>query len=124
MTCYLDSSAILAYLWGEPGADAVGEALAAGSACCTSANWAEVVGKVLAHGADWAVAELVLRGKGCQVVPVDAEDAVEAGRLWPAHPSLSLGDRLCLAVAVRQDAAVLTADRAWAPVSPLVRLVR
>jgi len=124
VTCYLDSSAILAYLWAEPGTEAVDDALASGSACCTAANWAEVVGKVLARGASWKTAESALRGKGLQVVPIDAADAVEAGRLWPAHPSLSLGDRLCLAAATRQGATILTADRAWAAVSPSVRLIR
>jgi len=119
----LDSSAILAFLWEEPGSDRVQEALAQG-AVCPVANWSEVAAKVLARGGDWLAAEIALTGLGLTVVPVEVEDAVRAARLWLEHPALSLGDRLCLAVGLRMGATVVTADQAWRAVSDQVTLIR
>ena len=120
----LDSSALLAFLWGEPGADEVAARLAAGGACCTVANWAEVVAKVVSRGKDWSMAEAALLGLGLEVTPEEAVDAVAAGHLWVAQPALSLGDRLCLAVGWRLHATIVTADRAWAEVSQEVAVIR
>jgi len=119
----LDSSAILAFLWDEPGTDTVKAALSAG-AVCVVANWSEVAAKVLARGGDWPSAEAALLGFGLRIVGIEPVDAVQAARLWEEHPSLSLGDRLCLAVAERLGATVLTADRAWCDASDAVRLIR
>jgi PIN domain nuclease of toxin-antitoxin system len=46
----------------------------------------------------------------------DADLAHRTGRLWPvtAHLGLSLADRACLALAMREGLPVLTGDRAWA----------
>jgi len=120
----LDSSAILAFLWNEPGEDAVRDSLEAGEAACVVVNWSEVAAKVLARCGDWAAAEAALTGYGLTVIGVEPEDAVRAARRWLDHPSLSLGDRLCLAVAERREATVLTTDRAWAVAGASVRLVR
>ncbi|MDR1634492.1 MAG: PIN domain-containing protein [Bifidobacteriaceae bacterium] len=125
MPAVLDSSAALAFLWGEPGADAVLAAFADDAPVrCTVANWAEVAAKVFAKGGDWDAAEAALLGRGLEITPLQASDAVAAARIWLAHPQLSLGDRLCLAAAARWGGAVLTADRAWIAVSPEVRLIR
>ena len=117
----LDSSAILAFLWDEPGTDTVKAALSAG-AVCVVANWSEVAAKVLARGGDWPSAEAALLGFGLRIVGIEPVDAVQAARRWEAHPSLSWGDRLCLAE--RLGATVLTADRAWCAASDAVRLIR
>jgi PIN domain nuclease of toxin-antitoxin system len=125
MPAVLDSSAALAFLWGEPGADVVMAAFADDAPVrCTVANWAEVAAKVFAKDGDWDAAEAALLGRGLEVAPLQARDAVAAARLWLAHPQLSLGDRLCLAAAARWGGVVLTADRAWVGVSPGVRLIR
>lgn len=47
------------------------------------------------------------------VEPVTAQDAVSAAALWRRGSGLSLGDRLCLALAARLGTPVPTADRAW-----------
>jgi len=120
----LDASALLAFLWDEPGTDAVTAAFAQGDTGCTVANWAEVVAKVVSRGKDWSVAEAALLGQGLDILPIETVDAVIAGRLWTEHPSLSLGDRLCLAVGRRLDAVIVTADRAWVEVSPRISLIR
>ncbi|MCL1897963.1 MAG: type II toxin-antitoxin system VapC family toxin [Micrococcales bacterium] len=119
----LDASAILAYLWNEAGSDQVASALVQGAVGCTAANWAEVVTKVLARGADWDLAKTALIGQGIEIIPVQTEEAERAGRLWQTHPSLSLGDRFCLAVAQNLDVPVLTTDRYWAKVTPLAQVI-
>jgi len=120
----LDSSALLAFLWDEPGGKAVEAALATGDAVCTVVNWSEVAAKVLAKDGDWTAAETALYGLGLVIAQITADDAISAARMWLKYPSLSLGDRLCLAVALRQQCTVMTADRMWAAVTGLVQLVR
>ncbi|MDR1118306.1 MAG: PIN domain-containing protein [Bifidobacteriaceae bacterium] len=107
-----DSSALLAYLRGEPGAALVEAALAAGGAC-GAANWSEVAQKIQQAGASWATAKAVLTSYPLRVEPVTAPDAEAAAGLWAAAPNLSLADRLCLALANRLNAPALTADQAW-----------
>jgi len=120
----LDASAILAFIWQEPGASSVEAALIGGDAACTITNWSEVAQKLLARGGDWPATERALGGLGLVLTPVDPADAVAAARLWLSHPALSLADRLCLAVGTRLGATILSADRAWAEVSDLVQVLR
>jgi len=108
----LDASAILAFVAGEPGADAVEAALKVG-ARCGAANWSEVAQKVLAAERDWDLVRALLLSFSLDVDPVEIADAEWAARRWKAGEGLSLADRLCLALAERVDAEVLTADRSW-----------
>ncbi len=115
----LDSSALLALLNGEPGADVVVEALSKGVAI-SSVNWCEVLGKLVDAGAPAADTERSLvvagvLGSSLEVVDFDREHAREAAALRDATRShgLSLGDRACLALARTLAAPALTADRAW-----------
>lgn len=107
-----DSSALLAFLQGEPGADVVEAALEAGGSC-SAANWSETTQKLHARGADWSAARGLLGSYGVVVEPVTADDAERAARLWHSGSGLSLADRLCLATAERLGATVWTADEAW-----------
>ena len=108
----LDASALLAFLQGEDGADVVEEALDDG-AVAGAVNWSEVAQKVLSHGRDWGLARALLRSHGLQVEDVTAADAERAAARWAPGEGLSLGDRLCLALADRLGSDVVTADRAW-----------
>lgn len=107
-----DSSALLAFLQGEPGADLVEANLDEASAC-GAANWSETAQKVRAHGRSWDLARALLLGYGLVVEPVTLEDAERAAHRWRRGAGLSLGDRLCLALGARLDATVWTADRQW-----------
>ncbi len=111
----LDASALLAYLHREPGYDAVRHAIREGAAIGT-VNLAEVLGKVREKGRDAAKIHRALRVLGLEALPFEEEDAVLAGTLSPLARSrgLALGDRACLAQAMRRKMPVLTADRVWA----------
>ncbi|MGW1676787.1 type II toxin-antitoxin system VapC family toxin [Saccharopolyspora sp. NPDC002376] len=109
----LDTSAILAWLRKETGADRVDAVI--NNATMSTVNWSELAQKLAQHGADAARTCDRLRTFGMTVEPFTADDAVRAGELWMRTRSagLSLGDRACLALAIRLDAPVVTADKAW-----------
>ena len=117
-----DSSALLAFLQGEAGADVVEEAMLSGGAC-GAANWSETAQKTRQRGGDWSLARGLLESYGLNVEPVNADDAVRAALLWEPGSPLSLGDRLGLAQGERLDATIWTADSAWGS-SASIRQVR
>lgn len=122
MSVVLDASALLAYVADEPGADLVETALLDG-ARCGAANWSEVAQKVIAADRDWELVRGLLSSYDLAVEAVSEEDAEWAARRWRRGEGLSLGDRLCLALAERVDESVLTADRTWGT-SERVRQIR
>jgi PIN domain nuclease of toxin-antitoxin system len=114
MSVALDSSAVLALLFGEPGRDAVAQVI--DEAVISAVNLAEIVSKLVDNGYDNQEIERAIDGFLPLAVPFDTAQAVEAGRLRAStrQLGLSLGDRACLALAKRNLARVITADRAWA----------
>ncbi len=106
----LDASAVLAFLQGEHGTEVVDRELA--GAVIGAANWSEVLAR-LGDGIEARLADAVLVARGVIIEPVTKQDAEIAARMRQPAPSLSLGDRLCLALGERLDCVVLTADRAW-----------
>lgn len=116
----VDASALLAFLQGEHGADRVEESLE--GAVVGAANWSEVAQKVRASGADWGVARGLLSSYELAVEPVSQSDAEAAAEMWKRGSGLSLGDRLCLALAQRLQLTVLTADRAWGESDRIVQI--
>lgn len=122
MTVVLDSSALLAFLQAETGAERV-ESLLSGGAHCSSINWSEVAQKVRAAGGDWQLATVLLKSYGLQIEPATAQDGEEAAALWRRGSGLSLADRFCLALGRRLAATIWTADSAWGNVDA-VRHIR
>ena len=119
----LDASAVLALVHDEPGAEEVARALP-GSQLCT-VNLAEVVGKLVDVEVDAGRLRQLLTAAGVALEPLSAEDAELAGAMRSVRGgrTLSLGDRCCLAVAVRAvPAEVLTADRVWAELDLPIRV--
>jgi PIN domain nuclease of toxin-antitoxin system len=112
MTVVVDASALLAFVQGEEGAESVETALA-GQALCGVANWSEVAQKVRGAGRDWDLVRALLLSYGLGLEPVSVEDAEWAASRWVRGEGLSLADRLCLALAERVDAPILTADTGW-----------
>jgi len=115
----LDSSALLAYLRDEAGADIVERALAE-EASIGALSLAEVLSKLTDAGEDPDLVVDAITGLPLDVVPFDADLAVESGRLRPltARAGLSLGDRACLALGRRLGRRVLTANASWLRLVP------
>ena len=112
-----DSSAVLAVLFNEPGAEQAIRWLENDDAVSSSVNQAEVLAKLLDTGLSEADVAAIGQQLPLQVLPFSAQQARIAGNLRPATRALglSLGDRCCLALAREQPGAqVVTADRAWA----------
>lgn len=109
----LDASALLAFLFREPGHERVGPCL--GDACISSVNVSEVLGRFARDGHDVREVLKRLREFPVETVPFLAEDAALAAALVPATAplGLSLGDRACLALAAVRKAPAWTADRTW-----------
>ncbi len=107
----LDSSALLAYLQGESGADRVREHLDGGGVVST-ANWSEVAQK-MRRVDSWAISRSLLLSFPLQISSVTVDEAEAAAAMWEEGSPLSLADRLCLALADRLELPVLSADRAW-----------
>ncbi len=122
----LDTSAILALVFGETGAHDVQEALPASA--CSAVNWAEVLERGVARGVDTAGLLEDFDALGMTVVDFTGERAARAAALYPAgrQLGLSLGDRACLALATELGVPALTADDRWAqlPGGPPIRLIR
>lgn len=118
----LDASAVLALVHGEPGAERVLAVL--DRAAISAVNLAEVVSRLAERGRPAAAIRRQLTRLPLDVAPVDEDLGYEAGFLRPAtRPfGLSLGDRICLALAARLGATALTADRAWTRVDTEVRI--
>jgi PIN domain nuclease of toxin-antitoxin system len=122
----LDSSAVLAVIHGERGADVVTQAL--DGAMLSAVNYAEVVTKLVERGTAWEFARTNVLKLGITVVAFDIDLANRAGELrrQTRHLGLSLADRACLALAERERLPALTGDRSWSSVDVgiEVRLIR
>ena len=114
MSVAFDSSAVLAIAFGEHGADRAADAL--GDGVLSAVNASEMVARLVERGASDQDARESLRGFGLAIRPFDEGLAIAAGLLRRSTRThgLSLGDRACLALARRERALVLTADRRWA----------
>ncbi len=116
MTRYvIDTSALLAWLQGEPGGGYVAS-LFSESCALGAVNLAELVTKLVdeQHTAAEKIGQQ-LRTLGIEICPLTESQGITAGVLRQTTRSkgLSLGDRACLALALELKACVLTADKAW-----------
>jgi ribonuclease VapC len=110
----LDASAILAYLFNEPGAENLTpEILAAG--VVSTVNLAEVQTKLVKMGRSPDDAWLDALSLGTLAEPFTSDHARTAGNLLTVTEryGLSLGDRSCLALALALGAEVYTTEQAW-----------
>ncbi|MCQ0986913.1 type II toxin-antitoxin system VapC family toxin [Jiella marina] len=113
MTVVLDSSAVLALIFGEPGSKIVEAALK--DAAILTVNVSEAIAKLTDRGFESTAAEDAITRLPLLVVSFDLELALLAASFRPVtrRHQFSFADRACLALARRQGCATLTADRAW-----------
>lgn len=109
----LDASALLAFLFEEPGGETVEKGLR--SSVISAVNLSEVIAKSAERGADVRHLRKDLADVGLEVAPFDADaaEATAALRLATRSAGLSLGDRACLALAKALQLPAVTADKLW-----------
>lgn len=118
----LDSSAALAFLFDEPGSAQV--ATVVGASLMSTVNLAETLAVVERQRREPGSVLQLLRDLGLVFVPFDEDLAEHTARLEGVTRDLgiSLGNRACLALAMRTDRPALTADRAWSRLQLPVRI--
>lgn len=114
----LDSSAILATILEEPGAEVVRPRLRGASV--SAVNWSEVLQKLSQLDIDLQVARDI-RSLGVLLVSFDEPAAEATAALWETtrQAGLSFADRACIVTAARVGLPALTADKRWAAVDHL-----
>ena len=119
----MDSSAVLALVFRERGREHVAVALT--GALINAVNLTEVMSKMLDSGLSSDQVDDQLKGFSLLVVDFDRDLAMRTALLRAAtrHRGLSLGDRACLALAMREKRPVMTADRAWSDLDLPVEVV-
>lgn len=124
----LDASAVLAMVYGEPGGIKVHAAILSPlfSVSISAVNWCEVLTKLNQKSPIMSAARMASILPGVEVVPFCKAEAERAANLAKIFPSISLGDRACLALASFLDAAAWTTDQLWAqiPVSAKLEMLR
>jgi len=122
----LDASALLAFLFGEPGAKSVESELPAG--VISAVNLTETVTRLVRDGHPGEIVQAKILKYGLVIADFDRTQSVQAAMLYPltCRFGLSLGDRACLALGMTKNLPVLTADRVWADLDlPLeIRVIR
>src|SRR5277367_4992917 len=110
----LDASAILAYLFREPGAEKLTDEILE-AAVASTVNLAEVQSKLVSMNHDPDEAWEDALALGMAVEPFTQAQARAAGTLVKKTKGhgLSLGDRSCLALAIALKAPVYTTERIW-----------
>ena len=95
----LDASALLALLHREAGWDVVARGAATDNATVSAVNYAEVIQKAAQHGVAPEDVDAALEALGITVSPFGRLDARLAASFYRHRSGLSLGDRVCLALA-------------------------
>jgi PIN domain nuclease of toxin-antitoxin system len=109
----LDSSAVLAAFFAEPGAEVVRDGGA--ESILSTVSYSEILAKLADRGVPAKEANRFLAGLSLTEVAFDHQQAVLAASLRAKTRSvgLSFADRACLACARYLEVPVLTADRDW-----------
>ncbi|AWI91975.1 VapC toxin family PIN domain ribonuclease (plasmid) [Methylobacterium sp. DM1] len=109
-----DTSAVIALLRGEPGAALVASRV--GQAAMSAVNLQELVKALILRGVTLSVIEEMVQELRLDLHAHDREAAFAAARLTEVtrHHGSGLGDRTCMALAIKLGVPVLTTDRAWA----------
>lgn len=105
-----DASALLALIHQEPGAEIVAPLLK--SSVMSTINIAECLNVLQRTGVNTKESVLLINDIIPLIIPFDLEQAELQSEIQ--HKSLSLGDRSCIALGIKLQAPVYTADKMWA----------
>ena len=114
-----DTSALLAHLNRETGADVVEAWLDRGGAAVSALTVQELAKKIVERGGTRGDADETVDDLGLAVHDLTRELGLDAGAMVAATKpkGLSEGDRACLALARHLDVPAVTADRPWAEIA-------
>ncbi|OQX09674.1 MAG: hypothetical protein BWK73_22175 [Thiothrix lacustris] len=120
----MDTSALLALLFAETGAEQVANVLP--DALMSTVNLSETLGFYVRKGA--SLEEIASRLAELPIVwlPFSSEQAAIAAGLLPLTKQygLSLGDRACIALAIEKNMPIYTADRVWGELSLPIPVIK
>ena len=115
----LDSSAVLAMVYDEPGGAKVRAAILSPlyAVAISTVNWCEVLTKLSRKIPTITAEKLEAILPGVEVVPFGRAEAEQTASLAKSCPNISMGDRACLALACFLDSTAWTTDKIWAQTS-------
>lgn len=123
----LDASALLALIQEEPGTEIIKPLLS--HSVMSAVNVAETLTAlqridILTEEASTLIAKIITN-----IIPFDFEQSKLAAELQThvKHKGLSLGDRSCIALGIKLQAPIYTADRVWAELqlkNAVIKLIR
>jgi ribonuclease VapC len=118
----LDASALIAFLRNERGAEKVTAVVA--RSCISSVNLAETLSKMIEYGKPLEEVAYQIERLRIPVIPFDAEQARIAASLWKPTRAvgMALGDRACLALALKAGVPAMTAEKDWVKVDVGVKV--
>jgi PIN domain nuclease of toxin-antitoxin system len=120
----IDASSVLAFAFNEQGSDIVEDFARHDRLMISSVNVAEILAKLDDKG--WPKETIVgLFSVLClDEIPFDAQHSALSAKLRTItrQLGLSLGDRCCLALALKTGAPILTADRSWTSIADALGL--
>ena len=121
----LDTSVLLAYLKQEVGGDVLQHYLE-GDCYLSVVNQIEFYSYFVRVGLQVDEAEWFIDQMGISIKPLDEMQVALAARMLDTTKShgLSLGDRVCLALAISLATPVITADRLWSNVKTDAEIVQ
>jgi ribonuclease VapC len=115
----LDSSAVLALIFNEPGGQHVdallgrldrGENL---QIALSTVTWCEILSRLHRENDAMTASELASLLEGVEVIPFSLANAELAAEFAQVDRPISLGDRACLALARMRKATAWTTDKIW-----------
>jgi ribonuclease VapC len=123
----LDSSALIALIKGETGAEIIEPLL--GGVVMSTINISEVAGILIDLGMSMEECKSSIEPYIDLVVPLDMEQSFEMAFLkkLTKHKGLSFGDRACIALGIKMALPIYTADKVWANLElegTKIRLIR
>ena len=113
MRFVLDSSASLALLWQEKGAESI--LRHTGIYITPSLIYAETCIRLMKEGTKRLEAEPIANTVIDEVLPLEKEDTalILKFALMAREQHLSLADMTCIALAIKEKCPVITSDKAW-----------
>ncbi len=110
----LDSSALIALINNETGADVVEPLL--GGIVMSALNVSEVAGILMDLGMSNEECKNNIEPYIDVIVPLDAQQSFDIAFLKKStkHKGLSIGDRACIALGIKMQLPIYTADKVWA----------